>query len=250
MGAKIVFAPLPGRAIGDQRLRGLHFRVLAAICLHDRMSGSRGKGQGCWAGNKTLADECGCHFTNLSTAITDLGRWGYVERETHPLNKKLRVYRVIYGAADHLPTDKQSPPTDEETVCPETNHAAETVCPQFDETEQNQSDAKVNIFRETGNTLGETLEAYSAQAAHSDERAAGCEGKKPRTIGATLAIVERRLKQMREAPQPDDVLHLDPLEEFLESVVTAWNGHSGDPIGGRALRLLDELGWIKDPNAA
>jgi hypothetical protein len=71
---KAAFAPLPARDIGDKRLSGLHFRVLAAIAMHDRMSGSRGKGQGCRAGNKTLATECGCDYSRLSATITDRPR--------------------------------------------------------------------------------------------------------------------------------------------------------------------------------
>src|SRR5713226_4118079 len=99
--SKPCFAPLPARAIGDPRLTGLHLRALAAIALHDRLSGPRKQGQGCWAGNDTLVQTCGCNYTNLSTAITDLVQWEYVKRAANPSNKRLRVYRVIYTEADH-----------------------------------------------------------------------------------------------------------------------------------------------------
>ena len=68
----ITFAALPARAIGDDRLKGSHLKVLAAIAIHDRLSGARGKGQGCWAGNKRLAGMIGCNYTRLSATITDL----------------------------------------------------------------------------------------------------------------------------------------------------------------------------------
>src|SRR5688572_17029850 len=96
---KRYFSPVPMRAIGDQRLSGLLFRVLTCIASHDRMSEARG-GQGCWAGNETLAAECGCNYSNLSTAITELGRMGYVQREVHAIKKRMRIYRVIYTAED------------------------------------------------------------------------------------------------------------------------------------------------------
>jgi hypothetical protein len=56
---RVFFAPLPPRAIRDGRLSGRHFRVLAAIALHDRMAGRRKRGAGCWASHRTLCDEVG-----------------------------------------------------------------------------------------------------------------------------------------------------------------------------------------------
>lgn len=100
------FAPLPTRAIADPRLSALHFRVLACIAYHDRMANRRKTGGGCWASHKTLCDEIGCNYTNFSTAITQLGEFGYLTRRVHPLNKKLRIYNVIYE--DGLPTGKLS----------------------------------------------------------------------------------------------------------------------------------------------
>ena len=72
--------------------------------MHDRMSTSRGTGQGCWASNATLATKCGINYTNLSTVVTDLARWGYLIRESHPLNKRLRIYRVIYEVEEERET--------------------------------------------------------------------------------------------------------------------------------------------------
>jgi hypothetical protein len=65
------------RALGDKRLSAIHFRVLGAVARHDRLSTSRQGGQGCWAKNETLAKLCGVNLTNLSTAINELGGWGY-----------------------------------------------------------------------------------------------------------------------------------------------------------------------------
>lgn len=95
------FAPVPARAISDARLRGLHWKILAAVAPHDRMSAARDKGgQGCWAGNKRLTRMIGCHYTNLSTALSELEMWGYIERKPNPANKRRRVLYVIYDERD------------------------------------------------------------------------------------------------------------------------------------------------------
>lgn len=108
MADKAQFAALPVRAIGDQRLTLVEFRALACIAFHDRMSGhKRGNGQGAWASNKTMAAEIGCHFTNVSSAITRLAQLGYISREQHHFDKRKFVYRVIYDGPDCLPDDKQ-----------------------------------------------------------------------------------------------------------------------------------------------
>lgn len=100
VGAKKVvktpFAPLPIRAIGDQRFAATHFRVLGVIAQHDRLSLVKGKGQGCWASHRTLAVKCGINYNNLSTAISELATWGYIVKASHPLNRRQHVYRVIY----------------------------------------------------------------------------------------------------------------------------------------------------------
>lgn len=148
MTAKVMFAALPLRAIGDGRLSALDLRVLACVAFHDRMSDARGKGQGAWASNETLAQRVGCHYTNLSTAITRLGKFGYIQREAHPLNKRLRVYRVIYedSAADSLPGDKQSADDAETIVCDPANAGAEIVCLASRKAAQSQQDDPVEYI--------------------------------------------------------------------------------------------------------
>lgn len=113
---KPAFAAFPARMIGDQNCKATHFRAMGGIAFHDRLSDVRksGKrGQGCWANLKTLALFAGVNLTNLSAAISDLERWGYITVEPHPMNKRTRVYRVIY---DQIST---------ETLCPEKSKAEE-----------------------------------------------------------------------------------------------------------------------------
>jgi DNA-binding MarR family transcriptional regulator len=159
---KVMFAALPLRAIGDTRLSALELRILGCVAFHDRMSGARGKGQGAWASNETLARRVQCHYTNLSSAITKLAKLGYIQRDPHPLNKKLRVYRVIYdgevaGLADPLPDDKvlsggeavENPfPTQGEPaiVGYSTNEGAGIVCLGSEKAEQSQSQDAVEYI--------------------------------------------------------------------------------------------------------
>lgn len=142
---KPFFAPMPLRAIGDVRLGALDLRVLGCIGFHDRMSGPRKSGRGCYAGNEKLADEVGCHYTRLSVTITKLVELGYLKREQHPVNKRWRTYRLIYNEADHsLPNGKVSAavkrnasrpvtsrsvtPDADPIVCEPANDEAEMVC--------------------------------------------------------------------------------------------------------------------------
>ncbi|MGE6739660.1 helix-turn-helix domain-containing protein [Allorhizobium pseudoryzae] len=90
------FAAIPGRANRDDRLSGLHFRVLGTIAGHDRMGRN---GQCCWAGRNKLADLVGCHPSRLSTAISDLIEWGYLEEQRHESDGRKKGYRVVYEAA-------------------------------------------------------------------------------------------------------------------------------------------------------
>ena len=135
------FAPLPLRAIGDVRLGALDFRVLGCIGFHDRMSGPRGSGRGCYAGNEKLAAEVGCHYTRLSVTITKLVTLGYLKREQHLVNKRWRTYRLIYNEADYsLPNGKVSaaikrnaspsvtPDAEPPIVCDIATNEAEMVC--------------------------------------------------------------------------------------------------------------------------
>ena len=101
---KAFSAPLPLRAIYDERLAGLDIRVLAAIAAHDRMSLHREQGMGCTASHGTLAAEIGCNYINLGKSIKKLGDCGYVERHKPTFgDNRGHVYRVpaeLYAVAE------------------------------------------------------------------------------------------------------------------------------------------------------
>jgi len=225
MSVKLYFAPLPPRAIADDGLSGLDLRVLACIALHDGMSGKRNKGQGCWAGNRTLAKETGCDYTSLSKSITKLGRLGYLERAIHPLNKRLRVYRVLYHDGDL--TVGQSANNGPVTVGQVANRKLKTVGRDFGKAQRGQGFTEVNIFRETENKLGRSLERDSVETAPP-------EGNEP-NLGAELATFERAFKAGKIIKQAE----LEAWGDRLSQIHLEGDIH--DPNAQRAGRLVDEV---------
>src|SRR5262245_29254394 len=91
--SKELFAPIPMRALRDNRLTARHFRVLGSVATYDRLGRN---GQGCWAGSKRLADDSGCREYHVSDALSDLRRFGYIASERHPMNRRTKVHRIIY----------------------------------------------------------------------------------------------------------------------------------------------------------
>jgi DNA-binding MarR family transcriptional regulator len=107
---KELFAPLPIRAISDQRLSGRHLRVLAAIAYHDRFGRN---GQGCWAGRRRLAAEAGIAGTHVSNMLSDLRSWAYIKSERHPMNRRTTIHRVIYDDSNRYQIQYPSKQVDE-----------------------------------------------------------------------------------------------------------------------------------------
>jgi hypothetical protein len=97
MADKPTYAPLPVRALADDRFSGRHYRALGIIAAHDRLGRN---GTGCWAGRKRLAQLIGTPETRLSGTITDLCAWGYINSDKHPMDSRKKVLRVIYSDDD------------------------------------------------------------------------------------------------------------------------------------------------------
>jgi len=259
---RATFAPLPVRAIGDQRLTASHFRALGAIGEHDRMSGHRGKGAGCYASNKTLSEKCGINYSNFSTVIRQLGSWGYIVSAPHPINKRTRVYRVIYDeadldnglptgkpshdltTADSLPTGKASSESDghggeiqpaESDPLPTGEQSAEVLCPpthQVAEITQQPNDKYIPYKRED---ITQKRERDSAEAAPlpSGERLGS---KNETNQGKFLAMAERELQAGNCTL---DNATRQAIEEILEST------SCDDPLYHQAERILDA--WESEP---
>ena len=72
------FAPVPLRALLDQRLGGHHLRVLATVAAHDRLGKN---GSGCWASQDRLAALLGCRKSRISKGLSGLRDYGYIASE-------------------------------------------------------------------------------------------------------------------------------------------------------------------------
>jgi len=160
------FAPLPARAMADEALAALDIRVLACLAAHDRFGAN---GIGCYASHLRLSGLVKCHLKSLSRSLRLLAELGYIEASQHPLNKRLRVYRVVY-----LPGDKavmkggigNEPVTDTDPIG---NHPVLEDGPignqHFQESEQLQEDAGVNILGEALSIASETVKDNSVETA-------------------------------------------------------------------------------------
>jgi len=91
------FAPLPLRALRDQRLGGLHLRTLGIIAAFDRLGKN---GSGCWASQNTIAIIAGVDKARLSRSLSDLRAFGYINSTLNPHKGWFRVHRVIYTDDD------------------------------------------------------------------------------------------------------------------------------------------------------
>lgn len=101
---QVSFDAIPSRAKSDLRLTRTHWAVLSCVASRDRMSGPKGKGQGCLASNKTMAAEANLNYSNFSAALGDVIRWQYITKTK--VAGTLRALRISYDA---LPTGKEVP---------------------------------------------------------------------------------------------------------------------------------------------
>jgi len=142
--------------MGDDRLSGSHWRVLATIAYHDRFSAN---GAGCYAGATTLAREANVHPNNLAGITSSLEQWGYLKVSRSPLNRRLKTYSLIYN--DNRATlrentkyhaDQGSPGADITHEEGDTSSIHLVANAKFshvsEETQQHQGLASVNIFPE------------------------------------------------------------------------------------------------------
>lgn len=88
------YCAVPVSAMSDARLSATDWRVLAVIAWHDRFGRN---GIGCYARHEILSAETGVEYSSLSRSIARLVECGYISKTRHQLNKRLRVYRVMYN---------------------------------------------------------------------------------------------------------------------------------------------------------
>ena len=88
-----LFSPIPIDVMGDDRLTGEDLRLLIAIGWHDRFGVN---GRGCYAKHESLADETNMDLTSISRSAANLVEFGYITSERFSLDRRRRLYRLIY----------------------------------------------------------------------------------------------------------------------------------------------------------
>ncbi len=240
------FAPLPARAMADEALSALDLRVLAALAAHDRFGAN---GIGCYASHPRLAGLVNCHLKSLSRSLRVLAELGYIEASQHPLNKRLRVYRVVY-----LPSDKavmkggigNEPVTDTDPIgnqpVPENGPNGPIGNQHFQESEQLQEDAGVNILGEALSIASETVKDNSVETALL--RTNRNKPERPESDGQYLGRLQTWLKQhspriLTEPELEAATEHRDECQRIEDESEASDGG-----IGGWAQRLGEELDGI------
>lgn len=166
---------------------------MSVIAAHDRMGAN---GVGCYATHERLAELAACEYHSLSRTLKLLGELGYVERLKHPLNGRLRVYRVIYNKQDAAwfkhATVSTAANNGDATVSEDANEDGLIVSKPNEEASDSNKESVLNILGETSNTSCETGNTFSETA--SLPRRVASETKREVDAGEVLARTERALK--------------------------------------------------------
>ncbi|TGP50413.1 helix-turn-helix domain-containing protein [bacterium M00.F.Ca.ET.230.01.1.1] len=245
---KETFSPMPARAMGDKTLTGEDLRVLLALAAHDRFGAN---GIGCYASHPRLASLVGCHIKSLSRSLSDLAGKGYITAAPHPLNARLRVYRVVYTDDDgaYLKAGIGSKHVTNQGV--KGNKPAPESGPignkDFEKGEQSQGHADVNILGETYKRSGETIGRYPAEAAPVGAKRA-LEEIADKGVGAKLAMIERRYRSSELGYNDRLRLCHQWIAWLNELVGEKASLDFDDPNYGRAYRLLEDVGSFIEEN--
>lgn len=265
MAVKRFFTTLPTRAIGDTALTSLDLRCLAAIALHDGMSGVKKSGGGCFARNSTLAALAQTDVTNFSKSLARLLRAEYVSREPQIMDKRRFTLRVVYDH-DSCSGDQQSPPDDVGETAKQSGEIvgeAEGKNPGFSrETEgdyiplNGELDSvetdKLNSSEEAspcGGAISEIEEAdpeeeiEAAEAGHSwvSIKAHLPSNTETLHLGAQVAKIEQAFKAVGSNPdiiQPDERTY---VTAWLADIADSCIGGELDAVGQQANRLCEEM---------
>lgn len=258
------FCPLPLHAIEDKRLTLLELRVLGVISYHDRLSIPRGKGQGAWVSQDKIAKRLGAHFTSVSSAIAKLAKLGYLTGERHPLNKRLRVYRVIYHTKSGATLSGEGK-DDGSALSDAGQYTPQILSSSFEIGELNQANGGVEYISQSdgrysakaeediplsgASCISATLLGLDFKANGRDTPESGLRNKlsltphlSDRFLNLPLSAQLVRFDEAFGAIGRD----ADLMESHERSVWAAWlfaaaDENSGEQVGYQALRLLEEF---------
>lgn len=252
MAGKPLFAAIPLRAIGDRELTDGDIRVLASIAAFDRLSHSKGKGQGAWASHRLMSGWIDRNYSNFSATVNKLIKAGYLVREPRETDKRQHTYRIVYTDDDRLPKaeDFVCPETNDlrEIVCPETGEVQKVVCPDPQSSHGNHEETCPEYIPQSGERYSvETGERNSAKRriVADARRPAGiiCQlppGFNSLPMGARVSKVEAAFDALDRDPSaiPDD-----ERMKITTWLMNVWDDYPDDPFGQQAQRLLGEIDY-------
>lgn len=88
--------------MGDKRLSAADFRVLAAIAYYDRFGRN---GLGCYVDPRRLAERAGIDPAHLARHTRRLEQFGYLIVEQAEIDRRRRIYRVVYDHTAEIATN-------------------------------------------------------------------------------------------------------------------------------------------------
>ena len=250
MAAKALFAAIPLRAIGDRELTDGDLRVLASIAAFDRLSHSKGKGQGAWASHRLMSGWIDRNYSNFSATVNKLIKAGYLVREPRETDKRQHTYRIVYTVNDRLPKaqDFVRPEANDfrEIVCPETGEVQKVVCPDPQSTDGNSNKISPEYIPQSGERYSvETGERNSAK--RHDFAVARRSGDSFRdhlpsnfadlSVGARVSIVERAWKAIDRDPSR----MADDFERVTEWLNWLTEDVEDESVRQQASRIYQEM---------
>jgi len=238
---KAFSAPLPLRALGDQRLSGLDLRTLGVVAAHDRMSLKLGSGRGCDASHETLAAEIGCNYINLGKSIKKLAELGYVECSRQPTDRRSHVYRVpahLYDYSESLsfyqPSAHARARASSKQIGQTTKEADGIVCHDSDETPAKTESSRVQYISQSDETYSvETAKTYSSEEARFAAR-----GLAKIEFGDNAGGQMARLERELNARAVIDEQTSDGWDRYLNDVA---ENDACEANRRRAERLMDQV---------
>ena len=250
MAAKAHFAAIPLRAIGDQELTDGDIRALASIAAFDRLSHSKGKGQGAWASHRLMSAWIDRNYSNFSATVNKLIRLGYLVREPRETDKRQHTYRVVYTDDDRIPKaeDFVRPEANNlrEIVCPETGEVQKVVCPNSQSTDGNFNEISPEYIPQSGERYSvETGERNSGNRRDFAvaQRPAGIicqlpEGFNSLPMGARVAKIEAAFTALDRNP---DAIADDERKKLSDWLYGISDEFHDQPYGQQAQRLYEEI---------
>lgn len=229
------FAPMPNRALADERLHGIHLRVLGTVAAHDRFGSN---GLGCTISTQAIATKIRGYRQNIAVALRQLAEWGYLERLQHPRHAQMIMWRVVYDdEADGaflsgktvMPHNDSSDP---KPSVPSMTVDAKTVMPQHAQ--------KILTSNVKKDIRAKPTENRRQEGARPDGRASSPTDKD----GKTLRLHEQAIKQAEKLQRIP--LGTKAQMEHIENECLAIyeSREHDDPLAQWAFRLFAQAGWL------